>query len=127
MNELIELIVIALIAVCLFTVIYKIVPFKSWKDKKPKFVLFPKYVAKFEVPVVTIESTLVKLGFSKSPAGQFSRGKVYGDFSAKAIKLSVIIDQSSNQIKVYASFFGILFDTGDIWQVTSDIISSEKH
>ena len=77
--------------------------------------------------MVTIESTLVKLGFFKSPAGQFSRGKVYGDFSAKAIRLSVFVDQSSNQIKVYASFFGVLFDTGDIWQVTSNIINHEKH
>ena len=127
MNEWIELIVIAVIAVCVFTAIYKIVPFKVWKENKPRFVFFPKYIAKFEPAVDAIESSLLELGFSKSAEDKFSRGKVYGDFSAKAIKLSVIIDKPSNKIKVYASFFGILFDTGDIWQVTSDIISNAKH
>lgn len=127
MNEWIELIAIALIAVCVFTAIYKVVPFKVWKGNKPKFVLLPKYTAKFEGPVEAIESALLKLDFSKSASGKFSRGKVYGDFSAKSIKLSVTIDQPTNQIKVCASFFGILFDTGDIWQVTSDIVNNEKH
>jgi hypothetical protein len=127
MNEWIELIVIVVIAVCVFTAIYKVVPFKVWKGNKPKFVLFPKYTAKFETSVEAIESALLNLGFSKSASGQFSRGKVYGDFSAKSIKLSVTIDTPTNQIKVCASFFGILFDTGDIWQVTSDIVNNEKH
>ena len=80
MNEWIELIVIALIAVCVFTAIYKVAPFKTLKGNKPKFVLFPKYIAKFETPVEAIESTLLKLGFSKNASRQFSRGKVYGDF-----------------------------------------------
>jgi len=127
MNEWVELIVITLIVVCVFTAIYKVAPFKTLKGNKPKFVLFPKYIAKFETPVETIESTLLKLGFSKTASGQFSCGKVYGDFSAKSIKLSATIDQPNNQIKVCASFFGILFDTGDIWQVTSDIVNNEKH
>ena len=117
MNEWIELIVIALVAVGVLTAIYKVMPFKTWKESKPKFVFFPKYVAKFESSQGSIESTLLELGFSKSTDGKFSRGKVYGDFSAKSIKLAVTVDSSSNQIKVCASFFGILFDTGDVWQV----------
>jgi len=127
MNEWIELIVIALVAVGVFTAIYKVIPFKTWKESKPKFVFFPKYVAKVESSQESIESTLLELGFSKSTGGKFSRGKVYGDFSAKSIKLAVIVDSSSSQIKVCASFFGILFDTGDIWQVTSDIVNNAKH
>ena len=79
-------------------------------------------MAEFETSPEAIESTLLVLGFSKSAEGKFSRGKVYGDFSAKSIKLAVVVDTSRNLIKVYASFFGVLFDTGDIWQVTSDIV-----
>jgi len=127
MNEWVELIVIALVAVSMFTAIYKVMPFKAWKESKPKLVFFPKYVAKFESSLEAIESTLLELGFSKSTDGNFSRGKVYGDFSAKSIKLAVIVDKSNSQIRVYASFFGILFDTGDIWQVTSDIVNNAKH
>lgn len=123
MNDILELVVIVVIAVVGFTFIYKISPFKTWRNKKPKFVLFPKYVAKFDKPVTEIESALEKIQFKKSSNRTFDRGKIYGDFSAKAIKLSVDIDEEKSQIKVHASFFGILFDTGDIWQVTSDIVN----
>jgi len=34
----------------------------------------------------------------------------------------VAIDAEKKLIWVYAPVFGILFDTGDIWQLTSDII-----
>jgi hypothetical protein len=104
MNEWVELFVIALVAVCVFTATYKVVPFKVWKGNKPTFVFFPKYIAKFESSLEAIESTLLDLGFSKATDGKFSRGKVYGDFSAKSIKLTVIVDKPSNQIKVFAHF-----------------------
>ena len=68
-------------------------------------------------------SALEKNQFKKIDNGKYSRGKVYGDFSAKAIKLSVEIDEEKKQVKVYASFFGVLFDTGDIWKVTSEIVN----
>ena len=60
--------------------------------------------------------------FQKNKNGSYSRGKIYGDFSAKSIKLSVTINKKAKQVYVYASFFGVLFDTGDVWQVTSDIV-----
>lgn len=123
MNEIIELLIVVTIAVVGFTVIYKIVPFRKLASNKPKFTLFPKYIAKFEKNVSKIESSLLAQGFKKNENGSYSRGKVYGDFSAKSIKLSVNVNEQSKEISVYASFFGILFDTGDIWQVTSDILN----
>jgi len=123
MNDIIELVVIVVIAVAGFTLIYKTLPFRDWNNKKPKFTLFPKYIAKFDKPIAEIESNLEKMQFNKETGNKYSRGKVYGDFSAKAIKLSVDIDENNKQLKVYSSFFGVLFDTGDIWQVTSDIIN----
>ena len=53
---------------------------------------------------------------------RYTRGKVYGDFSAKHIKLAIEIDENKKEIKVYAPGFGILFDTGDVWQLTHDIV-----
>ncbi len=123
MKEVLELLVIVVAAVIGFTVIYKIMPFKKFGSNKPKFTLFPKYIAKFEKPFSEIESALLAQEFKKNKNGNYSRGKVYGDFSAKSIKLSVVVDEESKEISVCASFFGILFDTGDIWQVTSDILN----
>jgi len=123
MNDILELAIIVVIAMTGFTLIYKILPFRDWNNKKPKFALFPKYIAIFEKSTEEIESNLEKIQFKKESDNKYSRGKVYGDFSAKAIKLSADIDEDTKQIKVYSSFFGVLFDTGDIWQVTSDIIN----
>jgi hypothetical protein len=126
MNEVLETVIIIVVVVVGMTVIYKLMPFKKFSVKKPKFTLFPKYVAKFDKPVSEIESSLLIQKFKKNESGGYSRGKVYGDFSAKLIKLSVVIDEQSQEISVYASFFGILFDTGDVWQVTSDILNDQK-
>jgi hypothetical protein len=122
-NEILELLILVTVAVIGFTVIYKIMPFKKIGPSKPKFTFFPKYTAKFEKPASEIESALLAQEFKKKENGSYTRGKVYGDFSAKSIKLSVVVNEQSNEISVYASFFGILFDTGDIWQVTSDILN----
>ena len=123
MNDILELVITVVVGVALFTIAYKLSPFKSWKNKKPKFTLFPKYIAQFTKPISEIETSLEKIQFKKTTKNNYTRGKVYGDFSAKAIKLSVEIDEENKQFKIYSSFFGILFDTGDIWQVAADIIN----
>ena len=123
MNDIVELAIFVVIGVTGFTVIYRILPFKEWRNKKPKFTLFPKYIASFDKPVSEIESALEKIQFKKNNKNVYSRGKVYGDFSAKAIKLSVEVSEDKKQVKLYASFFGVLFDTGDVWQVMADIIN----
>ena len=122
MDDIIELLIVIVVTVTILTVIYRLLPFKAWTDKKPKFVLFPKYIASFDKPVNEIKSSLENNQFVLVGNNRYSRGKFYGDFSANAIKLSVDIDEDKKQVKVYASFWGILFDTGDIWKVTSDII-----
>ena len=115
-----------IIVVLSFSVFYKVIPFKQHKGSKPKFTFFPKYIAKFDKPIDEIESTLVALEFIKNDDDIYSRGKVYGDFSAKSVKLSVVLNGQSKEIKVYASFLCILFDTGDIWQLTSDIVAVKQ-
>ena len=124
MNHILALLAIVVVAVLGFTIIYKLVPFKVWGNKKPKFCLFPKYVAGYDRPVSDIVFALEKMQFKKTGDMAFARGKVTGDFSAKHIKLAVVIDEANKQVKIFAPAFGILFDTGDIWQLTSDIIHS---
>ncbi len=124
MDEFINLIIIVVTGVSVFTATYKILPFKSFPEIKPRIALFPKYIATYNKPVSEIEKNLDNLQFKKVGTSTFSRGKIYGDFSVKAIKITVKINNEINQIKVYASFFGIAFDTGDIWQLTSDIVNA---
>ena len=40
-------------------------PFKALGGKKTAFVFFPKYVARFEVPVSEIESALEKINLTR--------------------------------------------------------------
>ncbi len=126
MHEIIVLTLLAAVAVGLFTLAYKFAPFKEHGTKKPKFTVFPKYIAKFDKSPMEIESALSALAFTKDDNGLYSRGKIFGDFSAKAIKLTVEVDEQDKEIKVYAAFFGVLMDTGDIWQVTTDILRSSE-
>lgn len=116
-------IVLTVAVVVGFTLTYRSKPFKALEAVKPKFTLFPKYVVNLDRPIAEIELSLMKLGFKKGKNGAFSRGKIYGDFSAKSIKLSVDINEEEKRMTIHASFLGILFDTGDIWQVTTDIIT----
>ncbi len=126
MHEIIALTLLAAVAVGLFTLAYKFAPFEEYGPKKPKFTVFPKYIAKFDQPINKIESSLSALEFKKDKNGIYSRGKIYGDFSTKSIKLAVKVDEQDRELRVYASFFGVLMDTGDIWQVTTDILRSSE-
>lgn len=122
MNDIIELIIILTIVMS-YTLMYKLSPFKVWRVHKPKFVFFPKYIVNYDKPIWQIESSLKRLKFNKMYENKYSRGKIFGDFTAKSIKLTVEINHKKKQIKIYSSPFGILFDTGDIWRVTSEIIN----
>ncbi len=126
MNNILELLIIAIIAVVGFTIIYRLLPFRTWNPNKPIFTLFPKYVATFEKPVSEIESNLEEIRFKKISNNIFTRGKIYGDFSANLIKLTAEVDENNKQVKVFASFFGVLFDNGDIWKVTAEIINGKN-
>ena len=121
-NEYIELIIIAVSAVFLFTLIYHLLPYKVWRNDKPKVVFFPKYIAGYQTSSETIREKLIQLKFVEKEPNVYVRGKIYGDFSAKAIKLKIKLDKDNNQILVSSMIFGIAFDTGDLWALTSEII-----
>lgn len=125
MNDIMSLLMTAILVVMAFTGLYKLAPFKKHKGSRPKFTFFPKYISPFDNTLDQIESSLAALEFKKNGKDTYTRGKIYGDFSIKAIRLSVEVNEQSRELKVYASFFGILFDTGDVWQVTTDILSQE--
>lgn len=101
-------------------------PYKIWGSKKPKFVCFPKYIVKFEQPLSNISASLEKIGFVQSEGSNttYSRGKIYGDFSAKHILLHVEISENKKSFCLYARTF-VLFDTGDLWKVCNEIVSGQ--
>lgn len=126
MNDILELLIKVILVIAGFSVIYQLIPFKHHGDTKPKLAIFPKYVAFFETAIEEIEHSLAKLEFIMNEEGHYTRGKVYGDFAAKNIKLYVEVDEHAKKIKVYSPFIGILFDTGELWQVTADILNKSE-
>jgi hypothetical protein len=127
-------IVLVLIVVCVaavvtaaITVYYKRRPFKSRGSLRPKIDLFPKYEVEFACSSDAIRDSLASLKFKPSSAdpNQFSRGKVHGDFSAKAIKWHVQIFPGDSAFRLCAQWV-ILFDTGDTWQLIEDILSTAR-
>ncbi|MFT5444959.1 MAG: hypothetical protein ACI9DC_000119 [Gammaproteobacteria bacterium] len=120
-----ELLITVVLAVAATTLLYWLLPFREWKNRKPAFTIFPKYVGQFTRPVDEVRATLVKLKFERQASGAYVRGKVYGDFSAKSIKVYVDIDVAKNEVHVGGAFFGVLFDSGDLWQLTSEILTGE--
>lgn len=124
MEEIINLLVWILGAVVVTTAIYHLVPFHEWNNKKPKLVFFPKYLACFAGSKENLIANLRDMGFeaNEKKPNVFSRGKAYGDFSAKSIKLHAEINETENSLKIYAPYMGVFFDTGDLWSITSDAI-----
>ncbi len=121
-------IILLLSAVITFTLIYKVYPFKQWKTDKPKFVIFPKYIAKYLIETESVIINIKAMGFELKDENSniFVRGKAYGDFSVKWMKLEVQLNKEKEEIKVFSPFFGIVFDNGDLWEITSKAIGSTK-
>jgi hypothetical protein len=105
---------------------YKSSDFKVWGNKKPRLDFFPKYTAKFESSHTEFVEKLNYLGFKvddKRPNVYF-RGKIYGDFVASKILLNVELDPETKSFNLYSPGF-ILFDTGDLWLITKNLVQSE--
>ncbi|MDO6577977.1 hypothetical protein [Alteromonas stellipolaris] len=102
-------------------------PFKQWQDTQPKFVWFPKYIVSFDQPISEIQNNLQKIGFVEvAPQnGVYTRGKVYGDFSAKHLLLQVEILEDKKSFRLLAKTF-VLFDTVDLWRVCKEVVSSKN-
>jgi hypothetical protein len=127
MNDILELFVKIILLIAGFSFIYQLVPFKHYKNVKPKLAFFPKYIAFFENTIEEIELSLANLKFSLNEEGLYTRGKIYGNFAAKEMKLLVEVNEETKQLKVYSAFFGIFVDKGDLWQVTSDILNNKSY
>ena len=117
-----------LIVVIVTTLIYKIIPYRQWKSGKPKLVLFPRYVAQYSSQTEDLITNIKEMGFESRSrnSNSFMRGKAYGDFSAKWMKLEIRIDEREKEIKVFAPLFGIIFDNGDLWKIVSNTLSNTK-
>ena len=105
-------------AVSATTFIYHIYPFRKPGESKPKFALFPKYISCFSIPIEEVTSRIEESGFvaRKENPDDYDRGKIYGDFSAKLMKLRIRLDKEDSTVKVFAPYFWILFDNGDLWK-----------
>ena len=120
--------VVILISAFVFIIVSKYYysngPFRIWGNQEPKFVWFPKYNVKFDQPLSNITASLEKIGFVQSEGFDtiYTRGKIYGDFSAKHILLQVEISEDKKSFFLYAKTF-ILFDTGDLWRVCNQVVS----
>ena len=128
MEELIEIGLIVISVVFIMSVIYRLTPYKQWRPKKPILAFFPKYIANYTIAKEQVTTNLAGMGFveNSNKPGLFSRGKIYGDFSAKLIQLHVDINDVDKQLKVYAPIMGVFFDTGDLWKVIDDAINDSE-
>lgn len=128
MEKILVLAVLVFGAVTITTAAYHVVPFRNWKNKKPKLVFFPKYIVNFKGSAENVVDNLMEMGFKSNEKNPniFLRGKVYGDFSAKSLKLCVEIIEEEKYIKIYAPYMGVFFDTGDLWDIGADAIRNTK-
>jgi len=116
-------IVVLVSCVGLLTVIYNRQPFKPLSAERPSFEFFPKYIANYEREFEEVELSIRQLGFRPNgKPNQYSRGTVRTGLTTKSIKLTIELDREKKQISIFSTFFGILFDNGDVWQLTNDAI-----
>lgn len=123
-----DIIFFAVGAIVLMTVVYRLAPFRGINENKPRVAFFPKYSGGYTGAKEDIVSNLKDMGFVAVPQkpNLYARGQPYGDFSAKSLRLHVSIDDSEKRVRVYAPFVGVLFDTGDLWQVATNAMRARQ-
>ncbi|RVU86637.1 hypothetical protein EOL70_04100 [Leucothrix sargassi] len=116
-------IAVLIASVALLTYVYRRQPLKPLTLDKPGFVFFPKYKANYEREDSEIELTIGQLGFRRNElTGLYHRGTLRTGLTTKSIKLTIDLDRENKSFSIYSTFFGILFDNGDVWQLTHDIV-----
>ena len=120
---------------------YILRPPAQHSERKPTICFFPKYkttinlsleVTENSDPIRALSEKLVPYGFRLSKSEKdfikFTKGSVLDErrtFSGEKMKLNlkfpIPLSQSSTVHVQYATFAGVLFDTGDLWKVTSDL------
>ena len=128
----IEVIIIAAVAVGAITLVYQAIPCRELPEVRPGFSLLPKYRTSidWDSPApdpIAIEQKFAACGFqlvrSDDHAMHYQRGKLLGDFSVKVLKLKCTIsipDNGSSTLTVEAGWM-IAFDSGDLWTFTSEL------
>ena len=124
MFEIISIIAFFVFCLVALTIVYQRQPFKALPPVKPKFILFPKFLAKYDRPGEAVEKTLTELAFTLNPlTGLYTRGKVRNGLFSKSIKLTVSLNREKKEVAIYSSFACILYDDGEIWQLTHNIVN----
>ncbi|MEL6374923.1 MAG: hypothetical protein AAFR04_13260 [Pseudomonadota bacterium] len=118
---------VILAAVGTLTLVYHVLPFRAPGERKPAFAMFPKYETRYARPDAEVRAALARLKFAPATGDPnvFDRGKIYGDFDARAIALRVTLDPQAQTFRLGAKAFGVLFDTGDLWKVAHAINHSQ--
>lgn len=128
MNELLELFVKIAVTVAavyvIITILYRRASYNVIGKSQPDVAIFPKYEGTFDCAPDDIRRSLTALRFEASGKNEnvFKRGKVDGDLSAGSIRVRVEIDPAQKKLRVLGQRL-VLFDTGDLWQLTEDIIA----
>jgi hypothetical protein len=111
-------------AVAFMTFLYRRQPLKRLTLVKPGLVLFPKYIASYQRGDADIELSIGQLGFRRNETtGLYYRGTVRSGLNTKSISLTISVDRENKEISIYSTFFGILFDNGDIWKLAHDVVN----
>lgn len=82
-------------------------------------------------PIRALSERLIPYGFRLSKSEKdfikFTKGSVLGEITFSGskmkvnLKIPIPLSQSSTVYVQYAAFAGVLFDTGDLWEITYDI------
>jgi len=122
---------IILAPVAMFTLAYKVAPFRAAGEKKPLLALLPKYRKRIRIGCTPseLESRLASNGFSKSGTKNnttyYHRGSLLGEFSVKLIKVKLGIaelEDGMSDVTLEASWV-IACDTGDLWLFITELSS----
>ncbi|MCC5805333.1 MAG: hypothetical protein JJU00_03290 [Opitutales bacterium] len=123
------------ITVALFRWIYQKRKPRPMDEKKPWLKWFPKYTVTVKIPPgilqndnpdERLEERLAPMGFRHEAwtkeAVHFTRGKSWGDFHAKLVKMRLSFThplQANCEMRAEVASV-CLFDTGDLWKVASE-------
>ena len=118
------LFLVALVScVSLITTVYRRRPLLPLPPVKPRVVFFPKYIGSYQRDDADVEQTILQMGFKRNDStGLYNRDKVRNGLRTKSIKLTIQMDRENKQVSVYSSYFGIVYDDGEIWQLTHDVL-----
>ena len=123
MDDIVFLVKLVVIVIAALTLVYRLLPYRDLADTKPMIAFFPKY--RLDISTVKdIENNLVQAGFHtiQNDRPDWYRGRNFGDFSVKLMKLRLRISEDRQSAVLATPFFGVVFDTGDLWTVGKQIV-----